>query len=455
MAFAAVNPATGERISSREEASAAEVEATIERAHQAYLGWRERPVAERAALLTSLAGRLRDGKDEHARLMTTEMGKPITQAVAEVEKCAWVCDYYAENAERFLAPVPADTDASKSYWTHRPLGIVLGIMPWNFPYWQAIRWAVPAVTVGNAAVLKHAPSVPDCALALESLFAEAGYPEGLFANLFVDVEATSGVIGHPLVRGVSLTGSVRAGKSVAARAGASLKKVVLELGGSDPSIVLEDADLDAAVESCVKGRLVNSGQSCIAAKRFVVVDAVREAFVERMVARMRSAVVGDPMDPDTELGPLAREDLRDALHEQVEESVEGGARLLLGGDVPDRVGWWYPATVLADVPPGTPAYSDELFGPVASIIPVADEAEAVRVANDTVYGLGAAVYTRDVERGERIAADLLEAGNCFVNGIVRSDPRLPFGGVKDSGYGRELSPLGILEFTNVKTVWVE
>ncbi len=455
MTFMAINPATGEAIATYAETSSGQVARIIERAHQAHLGWRGEPSAERAARLTALGALLRERAHDYGQLMTVEMGKPLAQAVAEAEKCGWVCDYYAENAERFLAPVPAPTDAATSYWVHRPLGVVLGIMPWNFPFWQVVRFAAPAITAGNAILLKHAPCVPGCAEALEALFADAGYPAGLFANLFIDVEATGEVIDHELVRAVSLTGSVRAGRAVASRAGAAIKKCVLELGGSDPSLVLADADLDAAVASCALGRLFNSGQSCVAAKRFVVVDAIRDAFEQKLTARLEAATMGDPMDAGTELGPLARVDLRDALHDQVQRSVAGGARLVMGGSVPDRPGAWYPATLLADVGSGMVAYQEELFGPVASILPVTDEDEAIKVANDTPYGLGASVYTSDVERGEYIASELLDAGNCFVNGIVKSDPRLPFGGTKESGYGRELSPLGILEFTNTKTVWVK
>jgi succinate-semialdehyde dehydrogenase/glutarate-semialdehyde dehydrogenase len=328
-------------------------------------------------------------------------------------------------------------------------------MPWNFPFWQVIRFAAPTLTAGNATILKHAPSVPGCALALETLFTDAGYPPGLFTNLFIDVETTGALIDDSRVRAVSLTGSVRAGRSVAARAGAAIKKCVLELGGSDPSLILADADLDAAAVSCAMGRLINNGQSCVAAKRFVVVESVREAFEERLLAAMDVWTFGDPSDPDTGVGPMAREDLRDTLHDQVQRSIDAGARLVVGGTVPDRAGSWYPPTVLADVRAGMAAYTEELFGPVATILPAVDEADAIRIANDTTFGLGASVYTEDATRGERIAAELLDAGNCFVNGIVKSDPRLPFGGTKESGYGRELSPLGILEFTNVKTVWVK
>jgi len=454
MSFTATDPTTGEEILRYPVLAADGVKPRIERAHAAHVAWRSWSPPDRAAPLRQLAELLLKRKRDYAVLMTREMGKPLTQALGEVEKSAHMCQYYAEHAEAFLAPEPVETDARTSYWAYRPLGIVLGIMPWNYPFWQVLRFAAPTLAAGNGVLVKHAPSVPGCAEALETLFDDAGYPAGLYANLFVDLETVGRVIDHPLVRAISLTGSVRAGRSVAARAGSAIKKCVLELGGSDPSLVLSDADLDATVSSCAIGRLVNSGQSCVAAKRFVVVDDVCDAFEEKLTAQMEAATAGDPVDPETELGPLARVDLRDSLHDQVTRSVEGGARLVLGGEVPDRPGAWYPATVLADVLPGMPAYEEELFGPVAAIIRVADEAEAIRVANDTMFGLGAAVYTGDVSRGETIAADLLDAGNCFVNGIVRSDPRLPFGGTKQSGYGRELGPFGPREFTNVKTVWV-
>lgn len=455
MEFVSIDPAHGTENARFDLHGPDAVESALAAAHDAHLAWRFTPMRERADRLRAVGALLRERKEEFGALMTAEMGKPITQAVAEADKCAWVCDYYADHGEALLAPVDAPTDGSRSYWTYRPLGIVLGIMPWNFPFWQVIRFATPAMTAGNAVLLKHAPSVPQCALALQSLFRDAGYPSGLFANLFVDVDATGDLIDDPRVRAVSLTGSVRAGRSVAARAGSAIKKCVLELGGSDPSVVLADADLDAAAASCAMGRLINTGQSCVAAKRFIVVEEVREAFEEKVGAAMAAWVVGDPADPETGVGPMARTDLRDALHDQVVRSVEGGARLVTGGEVPDRPGAWYPPTILADVRPGMAAYEEELFGPVASILPVADEDEAIRVANDTSFGLGASIYTADSAKGERIAAELLDAGNCFVNGIVKSDPRLPFGGTKESGYGRELSPLGILEFTNAKTVWVK
>jgi len=452
--FVAVDPATGTTLSSY---PTLDVEEALELARAAVVAqreWRETAFVERAQCLHALASILRGRKDEYGRLMTAEMGKPLSQAIAEAEKCAWAADYYAEHAEAFLAPVPAATDAARSYWTYRPLGVVLGIMPWNFPFWQAVRFAAPAVAAGNAAILKHAPSVPGCALALAEAFREAGFPPGIFTNVFVDTDVVGALIEDDSVAGVSLTGSVRAGKAVAARAGGALKKCVLELGGSDPSVVLADADLEAAVSSCVTGRMLNTGQSCIAAKRLVVVEPVRAEFERLLLERMKNAVMGPPLDPTSEIGPMARLDLRDALHDQVMRSVEAGATLALGGEVPERPGAWYPPTVLSDVGPGMPAYDEELFGPVAVVIEARDAEDAIRIANDTRFGLGASVYAGDDREGERIAADCLEAGSCFVNGIVKSDPRLPFGGVKESGYGRELSPLGIREFTNVKTVWV-
>jgi succinate-semialdehyde dehydrogenase/glutarate-semialdehyde dehydrogenase len=397
---------------------------------------------------------LRDRAREFGELMTLEMGKPITGAVQEAEKCAWVCEYYADNAEDFLRDQEVESDAARSFITFQPLGVVLAVMPWNFPFWQVFRFAAPNLMAGNAGLLKHASNVPGCALAIEEIFSEAGFPEGLFRTLLIGSGRVDGVIEHPLVRAATLTGSTPAGIAVATKAGSVLKKTVLELGGSDPYVILEDADLDAAASTCAIARLINSGQSCIAAKRFVVVESVREAFEERFVEAMRAAKVGDPMEEDTLVGPQARMDLRDELHDQVLRSIEAGARCLLGGELPAGPGAFYPSTVLTDVAPGMPAYEEELFGPVAAVIPVGSEGEAIRVANDSAFGLGAAVFTQDIEKGTRIARESLEAGACFVNAFVRSDPRLPFGGVKESGYGRELSPFGILEFVNIKTVWV-
>jgi len=398
---------------------------------------------------------LRKDQESHARLMAQEMGKPLAQGRSEIEKCAWVCDYYAEHAERFLAPEPIASDASKSFVVFEPLGILLAVMPWNFPFWQVCRAAVPALMAGNAVLLKHASNVPGCALAIEECFQRAGLPQGLFRSVLVESARVAALIEHPLVKAVTLTGSTPAGKTVAATAGAMLKKTVLELGGSDPYIILEDADLDATAQACVTSRLVNAGQSCIAAKRFIVVESVLKPFEALLVQKMQEHRMGDPLQEDTTIGPLARHDLREALHDQVQRSITKGARLLLGGHIPDRPGAYYPPTVLTEVAKGMPAYDEETFGPVAAIIPVKDEAEAIRTANDSPYGLGAAVFTRDLERGERIATHDLEVGSCFVNACVKSDPRLPFGGIKQSGYGRELSSFGIQEFVNIKTIYVQ
>ena len=455
MTIRAINPATGETIEEYQETPPEEVDRILDAANAAFQAWRRTSVQERAARLREAARLLRERAPEYARLMALEMGKPISAGRAEVEKCAWVCDYYAENGPRFLEPEVVETDARRSFVAFRPLGVVLAIMPWNFPFWQVFRFAAPALMAGNAAVLKHASNVPGCALAIERLLRDAGFPPDLFRTLLVGNQAVDGIIGHPVVRAVTLTGGTPAGRAVAASAGKRVKKTVLELGGSDPYIVLEDADIQHAATVCAASRLINAGQSCIAAKRFIVVESVREEFERLFVERMRAARVGDPLDEATELGPLARHDLRDGLHEQVEKSIRAGARLLLGGEIPDGPGAYYPPTVLTDVKKGMAAFDDESFGPVAAIVPARDEAEAIRLANDSMFGLGAAVFTRDRERGERIATEELEAGSCFVNALVRSDPRLPFGGVKESGYGRELSHYGMREFVNIKTVWVE
>lgn len=454
MAMISENPANGQIIAEYEETTDQEVRTIVRRTHEAHLQWKRTPVSHRAALMKEAAAVLRLRARKFGELMTLEMGKPITGGVAEVEKCAWVCDYYADNAESFLADQEVKTDAGRSFITFQPIGVVLAVMPWNFPFWQVFRFAAPNLMAGNGGLLKHASNVPGCALAIEEVFREAGFPEDLFRTLLVPGSRVEGIIEDPLVRAVTLTGSTPAGKAVARKAGEALKKTVLELGGSDPYVLLEDADLDSAVDTCTTARLVNSGQSCIAAKRFIVVESVRKAFEERFVASMAAAKMGDPMEEDTMVGPQARSDLREELHDQVLRSIAAGARCLLGGEIPPGPGAFYPPTVLTDVGPGMAAYDEELFGPVAAVIPVKDEEEALKVANDTVFGLGAAVFTRDVERGTRIAREELEAGACFVNAFVRSDPRLPFGGVKESGYGRELSPFGILEFVNIKTVWV-
>ncbi|HVR30378.1 MAG TPA: NAD-dependent succinate-semialdehyde dehydrogenase [Thermoanaerobaculia bacterium] len=454
MAIESRNPATGEVLREYPEMDAAAVDAVLESCHAAFLSWRQRPIHERAALMARAADVLDSNREPYSRLMVEEMGKPIRQARAEVEKCAWCCRHYAEEGPGLLAPRDVATDAARSFVAYEPLGVVLAVMPWNFPFWQVFRFAAPNLVAGNAGVLKHASNVPRCALAIEQVFAEAGFPEDVFRTLLIGSGRVSAVLEDWRVRAVTVTGSTSAGRAIGSKAGELLKKAVLELGGSDPYLVLADADLDAAVASCVASRLVNGGQSCIAAKRFIVDRRVARPFEERMAARMARTRMGDPMAEDTELGPLARHDLRDDVHSQVVRSVESGARLLLGGAIAEGRGAFYPPTVLAGVAPGMPAADEEVFGPVAAILEAEDEEDAIRIANDSLFGLGAAVFTADVAKGERIAHTRLEAGSCFVNDFVRSDPRLPFGGIKESGYGRELGELGIHELVNVKTVYV-
>jgi succinate-semialdehyde dehydrogenase / glutarate-semialdehyde dehydrogenase len=450
----AINPADGSILRAYEEDGAAEVAAKITAAHEAFLNWRETAFPQRVEKLRNAAKILKSRKEEYAVLMATEMGKPIRDGRAEVEKCAWVCDYYADNALTALQPEVIETDARRSYITFTPLGVVLAIMPWNYPFWQVFRFAAPALMAGNAAVLKHASNVPGCSLAIEDVFRTAGFPADLFRSILVSSKNANGLIAQANIQAVTLTGSLAAGRTVAAEAGKSLKKTVLELGGSDPYLILEDADLEKTVETCVASRLLNSGQSCIAAKRFVVVESVRNRFEDMLVAQMQQKQMGNPLEEGTEIGPQARAELRDDLHRQVVRSIEKGARCLLGGRIPAGEGAFYPATVLSHVRKGMPAYDEETFGPVAAVIAVKDEAEAIRTANDSPFGLGAAVFTADISRAERIAANELDAGNCFVNAFVKSDPRLPFGGIKQSGYGRELSHYGIKEFVNSKTVYV-
>ena len=455
MSLQAINPATGVTIASYDEMSAEQLEATIGQVHKAFLDWRQTAFTERSTKLNKAAKELKEQKETYARIMTEEMGKPIGEARSEVEKCSWVCDYFAEHGERFLQRDEIEADVSKSYVTFQPLGVVLAVMPWNYPFWQVFRFAAAAMMAGNTVLLKHASNVPGCALAIEEIFRKAEFPEHAFRTALIGSNRVGQIIENPMVKGITLTGSVQAGRVVAGQAGSMLKKTVLELGGSDPYLILEDAELESAVETCVFSRLLNSGQSCIAAKRFIVVDAKREQFERLFTQRMAEAKMGDPMAEDTEVGPQARLDLREDLHRQVLQSMKKGARLLLGGEVVEGKGFFYPPSVLTEIRKGMPAYDEELFGPVGAIVPVKDEEEAIQVANETSFGLGAAVFTKDVARGERIAAEKLDAGCCFVNDFVKSDPRLPFGGIKESGYGRELSHYGIKEFVNIKTVVVK
>ncbi len=452
--FPVINPATGEEIARHSAHAPDDVRRLARAADGAFASWSRRDFASRATLMRRVAARLREEAPGLAVLMAREMGKPVTQGRAEAEKCAWVCEHYADQAAAYLADEPIATEHTEAFVTCQPIGTVLAIMPWNFPLWQVFRAAAPTLMAGNVMLLKHASNVPGTALAIERIFREAELPEGVFTTLLIDTDAVRRLIRSSNVQAVTLTGSTGAGRAVAREAGARLKKTVLELGGSDPYVVLADADVELAADVCARSRLINSGQSCIAAKRFVVVDAVREAFEDRFVARMRDATLGDPLMAATEVGPQARVDLRDALHDQVQRAVARGARLLLGGTVPPRAGAWYPPTVLTDVRRGSPAWREELFGPVAAIIVVRDEAAAIRAANATSFGLGAAVFTRDVPHGRTIAREMLAAGACAVNTLVASDPRLPFGGIGESGYGRELGREGIREFVNLKSVVV-
>ncbi|MDZ7674750.1 MAG: NAD-dependent succinate-semialdehyde dehydrogenase [Acidimicrobiales bacterium] len=449
-----IDPATGETHATHDEHTSEEVEAFVEECHARHLTWRRTDFDHRAGVLRGVADALEARVDELAELMAAEMGKPVSGGRGEVNKCAWVCRYYADNAEAHLADVPIDADRVASYLHHEPLGVVLAVMPWNFPLWQVFRFAAPALMAGNGALLKHASNVTGCSVAIQELFEAGGAPTGLFRSLKIGSPEVEAVLENDLVRAATLTGSVPAGRAVAATAGRLLKKTVLELGGSDPSVVLADADVEAAAKTCAASRLINSGQSCIAAKRFVVVDEVHDRFVDAFVAEMNQAVMGDPREESTTVGPQAQASLRDELHDQVERSVAEGAELALGGQLPDGPGAYYPPTVLTGVTPDMVAGDEELFGPVAAVMRADDEHDAIRIANHTPFGLGAAVFTQDLAKGERIAAEELDAGCCFVNDLVASDPRLPFGGVKDSGYGRELSFLGIQEFVNQKTVVV-
>jgi succinate-semialdehyde dehydrogenase / glutarate-semialdehyde dehydrogenase len=454
MAIQTINPATGKIEKTFSELTDSEVNESIESAHSVFLSWRQTNYEIRSRLMKNAALILRNQKEHYGKILTLEMGKPITQAIAEVEKCAWVCEYFADNTEKILEQEIVRTDASESYIIFDPIGVVLAVMPWNFPFWQVFRFAAPALMAGNVGILKHASNVPMSALAIEEIFKNAGFPSNVFKTLLVGSSSVKNIIDNPKIKAVTLTGSEPAGKQVAQTCGTKLKKSLLELGGSDPFIVLEDADIDVAVKTAVTARIINNGQSCIAAKRFIVVEKIYDQFERKFVETMKKIIVGDPMDKKTELGPIAREDLLNELDNQVKQSVAKGAAVLCGGNRIQREGYYYEPTILSNVLPGSPAYDDEIFGPVASLIKAEDEEDAIRIANDSQFGLGASLWTSDIEKAKELACRI-ESGSVFINGIVKSDPRLPFGGIKNSGYGRELSHYGIKEFVNIKTVWVK
>jgi succinate-semialdehyde dehydrogenase/glutarate-semialdehyde dehydrogenase len=455
-AFQSVNPATGELIAAYDPTMPETLERALATANRAFETWRQASFKERAQVLKAVAAQLRKDQQMLAELATREMGKPIQQSLDEVAKCARTLDFYAKEGAKMLADEIIATDARKSFVSYQPLGTVLAIMPWNFPYWQVFRCAAPILMAGNTMILKHASNVSGCALEIEKIFKKAGAPKGLFQTLLLPSGEVADLIADRLIHGVTFTGSTAAGSKVAIAAASVIKKQVLELGGSDAYVILEDADLDMAVKVCVDARLVNSGQSCVAAKRFIVVKPLRKEFEQRMTAAFETATWGgDPMDKSMRIGPMARMDLRDALHEQVMDSVANGAKVLCGGKLPEGPGAFYPPTILTNVKKGMPAYDEEMFGPVAAIIEAKDEADALRKANDSIYGLGGAIFSKDRKRAEKLAARELQAGNCFVNAQVHSDPHLPFGGAKQSGYGRELGVFGIREFTNIKTVFIQ
>jgi len=449
----AINPATEELIQEYKEHTDEEAAHIVALAREAFMAWRETPFSHRAPLMHRAAEVLRQHVGRYAKTITLEMGKTITESRLEVEKCARVCEYYADHAREFLRDEIIASDAGKSFVAFEPLGAVLAVMPWNFPFWQVLRFAAPALMAGNAGLLKHASNVPGSALAIEEVFREAGFPENLFRTLLISAGQVEKVIRNDDIKAVTLTGSESAGMQVASTAGYALKKTVLELGGSDPYIVLEDADLPACVKTSVTARMINVGQSCIAAKRFIVVAPLVRAFEAQQTEIMTGLKLGDPLLEETQVGPLARMDLADELDEQVQASIRKGARLLCGGKKAEGPGAFYLPTVLADVKKGMPAFEEETFGPVSAIIPVKDSEEAIAVANDSRFGLGGSVWSKDIQKAEQVARRI-ETGAVFINGMTKSDPRLPFGGIKKSGYGRELSHYGIKEFVNIKTIWI-
>lgn len=458
MIIQTINPASEEIIAEYEEFTPEEIQTTLEKSYSRYNSWSRTSFAERQRLMINAANILRSNVETFSELITAEMGKPIAQAEAEVAKCAWVCEYYAENAEKILKSRTINTAAKHSYSAYRPIGPVLAIMPWNFPFWQVFRFAAPALMAGNVGLLKHSRNTMGCAIEIEKIFIDAGFPDDCFSNLLIGSKPIESIISNKLVSAVTLTGSTPVGSQVAMQAGKYLKKTVLELGGSDPYIVLEDADLSIAVPACAEARLINSGQSCVAAKRFIVAEKIYDRFLNQFAEYFATKQMGDPFDRSNSIGPQARKDLQLESHHQVVKSIADGARLVYGVDNArylDERGFYFPPTILADVNNTMPAYTEELFGPVAAVIPAKTEAEAIDIANDTQFGLGAAIFTQDEERGRYLAEFEINAGACFVNDFVKSDPRLPFGGIKESGYGRELGEDGIKEFMNIKTIVVK
>lgn len=449
------NPVNGSLLKEYKNHSYTEVDEIIRHANEAQNEWKKTTFEHRAGFVNNIGRLLIEQKNELATLMAHEMGKPYQQGVSELEKCAWLCEFYANEAASFLKDESVATDATKSYVSFQPLGVVLSIMPWNFPFWQVMRFSAPALMAGNGVVLKHSENTTGCSIKIEEIVHQAGIPKELFRSVLVENDEMKPIIQHEGIAAVTLTGSTRAGKIVASQAGEALKKTVLELGGSDPYLVLKDADLEKAADVCAKSRLINSGQSCVAAKRFIVVEDVYDEFLEIFKEKLSQRVVGNPMDAHVDIGPLARIDLRDTLHDQVSRSVEMGARAMIGGEISEKEGAFYPVSLLTEVKPGMPAFDEELFGPVAAVIKAENEQEAIKLANHTVFGLGATVFSEDNKRAEQIASNELQAGCCFVNTLVKSDPRIPFGGIKQSGYGRELGAFGIREFVNIKTVWIQ
>jgi len=454
MHLESINPKNNHIINSWDILNDDEVSLRLEKANNAYLDWKKTQLSFRISCLDDISKLLKERSKEYGTLMADEMGKPLSQGIAEIEKCAWLCDYYYQNSSNFLSTKNIETNNYKSFISFQPIGLILGVMPWNFPFWQVFRFAVPSLTVGNGVVLKHASNVQGCASAIENCFIDAGYFENIFSNLCIPGNRVDTVIENPIIAAVTLTGSTPAGKAVAKKAGECLKKTVLELGGSDPYIIFDDADIDLAVDACIAGRILNTGQSCIAAKRLIVTNSNEAEFIEKLKNKLSLKIMGDPLD-DVDIGPMVSMLAREEVNDQVERTIKAGAMLILGGKIPDGEGSYYPVTILTEVKPGMAAFDEEIFGPVFTVISAEDDGHAIELANQTKFGLGSAIFTKNIEKGEKIAKTQIQAGACFVNDFVKSDPRLPFGGIKMSGYGRELSDYGMMEFVNIKTIVVK